>query len=165
LNAAATAYIGLGSNLNDPAQQLDEALTNLAALPDTSVTAVSRIYLSKPLGPQDQPDYLNAVAKISTRLGPTQLLKALQHIELRQGRKREVRWGARTIDLDILLYDGLQLDTPDLVLPHRELCNRNFVLLPLNDIAPELILPDKRTLASLLANTPSEGIVPLSKGD
>lgn len=164
-NAKVTAYIGLGSNLDNPTQQLDAALTRIAALADTLVTAVSRRYLSKPLGPQDQPDYINAVAAISTSLSPRQLLNALQAIEQQQGRSRGIRWGARTIDLDILLYGDLQLTSPELEIPHPELANRNFVLLPLADIAPKLTLPDQRTLTSLLANTSSEGIVPLSNGD
>lgn len=163
--AIATAYIGLGSNLENPALQLETALKNIEAIPGTSVVAVSRHYASKPLGPQDQPDYLNAVAKICTELRPTELLRALQNIELQQGRTRGIRWGARTIDLDILLYANIKMNTPELCIPHKEMSNRNFVLLPLADIAPELILPDGTALASLLAKTSSEGIVPLPKGD
>lgn len=163
--AIVTAYIGLGSNLENPALQLETALKNIEAIPGTSVVAVSRHYASKPLGPQDQPDYLNAVAKIRTELRPTELLRALQNIELQQGRTRGIRWGARTIDLDILLYANIEMDTAELYIPHKEMSNRNFVLLPLADIAPELILPDGTALASLLANTSPEGIVPLPKGD
>ena len=112
-----TCYIGLGANLNNPEQQIVTALQALQQLPDTELTAVSALYGSKPLGPQDQPDYLNAVAQLQTSLEPLALLDALQAQELAQGRERKRHWGERNIDLDIILYGDLQLRSERLNLP------------------------------------------------
>lgn len=160
-----TSYIGLGSNLDNPREQIERALATLDNMPDTRLVARSPLYRSTPLGPAGQPDYINAVAEIATGLAPRNLLTALQAIENRQGRVRGQRWGARTLDLDILLYGDRQLREPDLVIPHPEMANRNFVLYPLADLAPDLVLPDGRPLQALLANVPSDGIVRLSAGD
>lgn len=153
-------HIGLGSNLATPCEQLRAALAALAALPDSRLVAVSAAYASDPLGPPDQPRYLNAVAALDTRLAPLQLLDALQAIELAQGRERkDERWGPRTLDLDILLFGDRLIDEPRLQVPHYHLHARPFVLYPLADVAPvDLQLPDGRTLAALLAACPFSGL-------
>lgn len=136
-----TAYIALGSNLNTPVEQLHSALKSISELPHTELQKCSSFYQSKPLGPQDQPDYVNAVACVKTELDPLALLDELQRIENEQGRVRLRRWGERTLDLDILLYGDLQLQSERLTIPHYDMKNREFVLIPLQEIAPELILP------------------------
>ena len=148
-------YIGLGSNLATPLEQLRSALAALAALPHTSLAAQSSFYASDPLGPADQPRYVNAVAALDTELSPLVLLDALQTIELEQGRTHKAeRWGPRTLDLDILLFGERQLDEPRLTVPHYHMHARAFVLYPLAEIAPDLQLPDSRTLAELLDACP-----------
>ena len=159
------AYIGLGSNLGDPLAQLRSAVKALAQLPGSRLTAVSRFYRSSPMGPSDQPDYLNAVAMLDTRLGAEQLLDALQAIEQAQGRVRgPERWGPRTLDLDLLLYGAECIDSERLQVPHPGIAERGFVLYPLADIAPELVLPDGRSLRELLAACPREGLSVLESG-
>lgn len=153
------AYIGLGSNLASPADQLDQALRSLATLPDTRLADVSSFYASDPLGPADQPRYVNAVAALDTDLPPIDLLDALQAIEHAQGRVRERHWGARTLDLDIILYGDRLIDEPRLRVPHYHLQARAFVLYPLADVAPAgLRLADGRLLSDLLAQCPFEGL-------
>ncbi|OCL17190.1 2-amino-4-hydroxy-6-hydroxymethyldihydropteridine diphosphokinase [Gilliamella sp. wkB72] len=148
-------YIALGSNLNDPLAQANQAIAALKQLPNTVVTDISPFYRSKPLGPQDQNDYLNAVIKLTTSLKPIALLDELQAIEKSQGRvRRDNRWGARTLDLDILLYDDLIIDNDRLTIPHYHMKNREFVLYPLFDISPELILPDNDKLSDLIKKCP-----------
>lgn len=142
-------YIGIGANLNGPEQQILTAIQALAVLPASKLIALSSLYGSKPLGPQDQPDYLNAVACIDTLLEPLQLLDSLQQQEQQQGRIRKRHWGERNIDLDILLYDNLEMRSERLNIPHHELGNRSFVILPLAEISPQLILPDGRAIAEL----------------
>ncbi|VXB41455.1 2-amino-4-hydroxy-6-hydroxymethyldihyropteridine pyrophosphokinase [Pseudomonas sp. 8AS] len=157
-------YIGLGSNLAEPRQQLRAALAALAALPDSQLAAVSSLYASDPLGPPDQPRYVNAVAALDTALTPLQLLDALQAIELEQGRvRKEQRWGPRTLDLDILLFGQRILDEPRLSVPHYHMHARAFVLYPLAEIAADLQLPDGRTLQSLLAACPYVGLERLAE--
>ncbi len=151
-----TVYIGLGSNLDRPRQQIAQALARLDALQSITLTATSKIYDSRPVGPQDQPDYSNAVARITTSLAPTALLAELKKIESKQGRVKNRRWGERVIDLDILLYDNLQLDSEALTIPHRELANRDFVLEPLLELCPSLRLPSGMLLSDLLENLPKE---------
>ncbi|OBW91585.1 7,8-dihydro-6-hydroxymethylpterin-pyrophosphokinase [Gallibacterium genomosp. 3] len=141
-------YIALGSNLNQPILQLTTALDYLQQQPAIQLIAVSPLYSSKPLGPQDQPDYVNAVAQIQTSLEPLALLDLLQAVEQQQGRVRLRRWGERTLDLDILLFNQEIIDTERLTVPHKEMKNREFVLIPLFDIAPQLILPDGESLAT-----------------
>lgn len=148
----AVVYIALGSNLNEPAEQLNTAVKTIAALPYTSVEKVSSYYGSKPMGPQDQPDYVNAVLQIQTELSPPALLDELQRIENEQGRVRLRRWGERTLDLDILLYDNLKMQSERLTIPHYDMQNREFVIVPLAEIAPERILPDGKTVAELMQN-------------
>lgn len=159
-----TAYIALGSNLDNPQQQVLRAIIELEALPDTHVTAVSPWYSSPPMGPADQPDYINGVAKLETTLPPLPLLKALQGIESTHHRVKLEHWGPRTLDLDILLYGNQVIDLPELRIPHAEMATRNFVLFPLADIAPQLVLPDGISLAELLESCPPEGIVRHSQG-
>lgn len=145
------AYIGLGSNLDDPKGQLQRAIEALRKLPDSRLTAVSRFYRSSPMGPAGQPDYVNAVAMLDTRLEPLALLDALQAIEQQQGRVRQgERWGPRTLDLDILLYGAEMINLARLVVPHPEIKQRNFVLQPLNELAPKLVFLDGSTLAEAL---------------
>ena len=152
-------YIGLGANLTTPMAQLQQAVVALRQLPDSQLVAVSSFYGSKPMGPQDQPDYVNAVAAIDTRLLPEQLLDALQQIEQQQGRSRKAeRWGPRTLDLDILLYGDQVIATERLTVPHYGLREREFVLYPLYEIAPTLSLPDGTVLSSLLAQVPVNGL-------
>lgn len=153
----ATCYIGLGSNLDEPRQQLEKAFDKLAALPDTRLLGRSDLYGSRPMGPP-QPDYVNAVAALHTRLAPLALLDALQSIERQHQRRREQRWGPRTLDLDLLLYDGRTLQSPRLTLPHPGLAERNFVLVPLREIAPDLCLPDGRSVAELADRAGTDGL-------
>lgn len=152
-------YIGLGANLADPVQQLEQAVAALHQLPQSRLVAVSALYGSKPMGPQDQPDYVNAVAAIDTTLLPEQLLDALQQVEQQQGRQRkDERWGPRTLDLDILLFGDLVINTERLIVPHYGLKQREFVLYPLAEIATNLRLPDGTVLSSLLAQVPLNGL-------
>ena len=138
-----TVYIGLGSNLDNPVAHLRRAFAELAELPDTRMHKRSHLYQSKPLGPQDQPDYLNAVAALQTQLEARELMQHLRKIEQHHGRQRNPgnRWGPRILDLDLLLYGELTLQTPELTLPHPELHKRSFVLYPLAELAPDLIVP------------------------
>lgn len=158
-----TAWIGLGSNLDEPAKQIRRAADALAALPDSQLLALSPLYQSRPVGPQDQPDFVNAVAALRTTLQPLALLDALQAIEQAHGRVRLRHWGERTLDLDLLLYDTLTLDSPRLTLPHPRLTERDFVLRPLLDLAPALDLPDGRPLAALLADCPDNALRQLAE--
>lgn len=142
-------YIGLGANLNDPVQQLHSALHALAELPHSRLLRVSSFYTSQPQGPQDQPNYVNAVAEIDTALPPIELLDALQQQERQQGRIKVRHWGERCIDLDILLYGNLILHTERLTLPHAQLQKRSFVVEPLRELCPQLVLPDGTALAQV----------------
>jgi 2-amino-4-hydroxy-6-hydroxymethyldihydropteridine diphosphokinase len=152
-------YIGLGSNLAEPLGQLREALQALAQLPHCKLLAVSSFYLSDPLGPSDQPRYVNAVAQLQCALEPLPLLDALQGIEQQQGRVRKAeRWGPRTLDLDILLFGQRLIDQPRLQVPHYHLHARAFVLYPLSQIAGSLVLPDGRQLDDLLLACPFSGL-------
>ena len=159
------AYISVGSNLNNPYQQVKRAVDKLKIANSISVKAVSSWYLSDPLGPKNQSRYVNGVIKISTRLSPNQLLKKLHEIEDAHGRIRNVRWGPRTLDLDILLYGSRMMNTKKLTIPHPEMKIRNFVLTPLADIEPNLVLPDGSILSSLLENSQLKEIVPILPGD
>jgi 2-amino-4-hydroxy-6-hydroxymethyldihydropteridine diphosphokinase len=151
-SAVARAFIGLGSNLDDPVAQVERALEALAALRDTRFVACSGLYQSEPMGPRDQPDYINAVAALDTRLGPHALLHALQAIETRQGRVRSgARWGPRTLDLDLLLYGMQHCHDAQLTVPHPGIQERPFVLYPLYEIAPDIDVPGLASLPELLA--------------
>ena len=136
---SAAVYIGLGSNLAQPSEQILLAVATISQLKDSTVSAVSSLYQTPPMGPQDQPYYVNAVLELQTTLRPLPLLHHLQAIETKQGRTRDTgRWGARTLDLDILLYSGETSTDPVLTLPHPGIALRSFVLYPLNEIAPQL---------------------------
>ena len=152
------AYIGLGSNLDAPAEQLRQALAALAQLPNTQLVATSGLYTSDSLLP-GQPRYTNAVAALDTDLPALALLDALQALENNQGRVRGERWGPRTLDLDILLAGEQVLDEPRLKVPHYHMHARAFVLYPLAELVPQgFVLPDGRSLASLLAACPFVGL-------
>ncbi|MDO9138882.1 MAG: 2-amino-4-hydroxy-6-hydroxymethyldihydropteridine diphosphokinase [Methylobacter sp.] len=154
-----TAYIGLGSNLANPAEQIKAARAAIADIAGVQELAFSSVYRSPPMGPQDQPDYVNAVMAIATELPPIDLLRCLQQIENEQGRVRKAeRWGARTLDLDVLIYGGQEINLPDLIVPHTGLTERAFVLYPLFEIAPQLIVPGKGAIAALLADCPRNGL-------
>ncbi|MSP28183.1 MAG: 2-amino-4-hydroxy-6-hydroxymethyldihydropteridine diphosphokinase [Methylococcales bacterium] len=156
------AYIGLGSNLQNPAEQIQSARVAIAALVGIEERGFSSLYHSAPMGPQDQPDYVNAVMAVATDLPPIDLLRVLQGIENHQGRVRAERWGARTLDLDIVLYGDEVINLPDLIVPHVGLTERAFVLYPLNEIAPQLIIPNRGKLVDLLDNCPLAGLTRLA---
>lgn len=156
----ALAYIGLGSNLEDPLAQVLRAFDELADIPNTSMLTRSAIYSSQAVGPA-QPDYINAVALLDTRLAPLALLDALQAIEQAHQRVRIQHWGPRTLDLDLLLYNNQVIDEERLTVPHPYLTQRSFVLYPLADITPDLQLPDGTPLADLLNRCPADGLVRL----
>lgn len=156
------AYIGLGSNLENPPRQIRDAIRALDQLPDTRVTADSGLFLSKPLVPAEggipQPDYYNAVVKIETGLDPYGLLEQLQRIERVQHRQRSHRWGPRTIDLDILVYENVQMNDARLTLPHPGVHLRDFVLYPLRNINSALEIPGRGMLDELIKQCPDNGL-------
>jgi 2-amino-4-hydroxy-6-hydroxymethyldihydropteridine diphosphokinase len=151
-------FVGLGSNLDDPAGQLQRAIYELAEVPATHLVRCSGFYRSVPMGPQDQPQYINAVVKLETSLSPSALLEQLQLIENAHGRKRTLRWGARTLDLDLLLYGQQTIDTERLQVPHPGITERNFVLYPLQELVPDLDIPGKGTIQELIENCSPEGL-------
>lgn len=142
------AFLGLGSNLGDRAHYLGEAISALAS-PLLNVEATSRIYETEPWGLMDQPLYWNQVIEVETSLEPLELLHVCQEIEQRLGRERKVHWGPRTIDIDLLIYDNIVSESEELSLPHRYLEERAFVLAPLREIAPELVLPSGRSITEV----------------
>ena len=149
----ATVFIGLGSNLSDPLQQVTQACAEIAALEKVRLIKTSSLYQSPPMGPSDQPDYINAVAEIATSLTPDELLVELHAIEKHHGRVRTAqRWSARTLDLDILLYGDKVINSERLVIPHLGLYERAFVLYPLLEIAPELVIPGYGEIGALAQN-------------
>jgi 2-amino-4-hydroxy-6-hydroxymethyldihydropteridine diphosphokinase len=155
-------YIAIGSNLEDPIRQAKNAIKALQALPKTNWVCASSLYASKPMGPSEQPDYINAVVAIDTDLSPLDLLEKTQQIELQHGRvRKEVRWGPRTLDLDILLYGDLELKTDKLTLPHHGINVREFVLYPLAEIAADLTFPDGTTLSYWLSRVEKNGLTPV----
>lgn len=157
-NPPVTAYIGLGSNLAEPVSQIRQACEALKRLPQSQLLACSSLYSSPPMGPPDQPDYINAVAALETALAPHVLLTELQGVEQAQGRTREIRWGARTLDLDLLLYGEQTIKDKLLTVPHPGLPERAFVLYPLQEIAPGLVIPGQGPLAELVAGCPKGGL-------
>lgn len=147
---AVPAFIGIGSNLNQPVRQVRSALKALSRLPASRLTGASSLYQSRPLVFAEQPDYVNAVARIETQLSPIDLLAVLQRLEADHGRVRGgMRWGPRTLDLDILLYDDLRVDSERLTVPHPGIASRPFVLRPLAELAPTLHLPVHGPVAAL----------------
>jgi 2-amino-4-hydroxy-6-hydroxymethyldihydropteridine diphosphokinase len=152
------AYVGLGSNLQDPAAQVRRALVALDEIEQTHLVQASRLYRTPPWGRTDQPDFVNAVAALDTALTATQLLAALQSIEQRAGRERVEHWGPRLLDLDLLLFGRVESQQPDLTLPHSLLARRAFVLLPLAEIAPALEIPGQGPVRVLLDTVDCSGI-------
>ncbi len=151
------AYIAIGSNLASPLEQVNAAVQALGDIPQTRVVALSSFYRTPPLGPQDQPDYLNAAIALDTALNAEALLDNTQHIELQQGRvRKEERWGPRTLDLDIMLFGDAVINTERLTVPHYDMKRRGFMLWPLFEIAPDLIFPDGESLSALLAQLNAE---------
>jgi len=153
-------FIGLGSNLGQSKDVLHAALLTLNALPDCQTVRCSRLYRSKPMGPQDQPDYLNAVAELKTDMSPVKLLNALQTIETEHGRVRNaLRWGPRTLDLDILLYSDLKIQSERLTIPHIGIAQRRFVLYPLQElVGPKFVIPGFGVLADCLENCEGQSL-------
>lgn len=152
------AYVALGSNLDDPRQQVLEACERIRELPATSLELRSRLYLTRPLGPQEQPDFVNAVVGVITQLAARELLDALLDVERRMGRLRQERWGPRRIDLDLIWMVGPEIEEPGLRLPHPEVSRRNFVLYPLADIAPTLYIPGHGRVMNLKQCSAADGI-------
>lgn len=166
----AKAFIGLGSNLGrtrngifeDSQMQLHKAVDTITQHPKIQLLGLSSFYRTPAIGPQGQPDYINAVAALKTSLSPLELLDFLLSVERQQGRKRTLRWGPRTLDLDILLYDQIIEDSDRLTIPHPRLHERAFALIPLADLDPELVIPNGKNISQLLANCSAQGIVKLS---
>jgi 2-amino-4-hydroxy-6-hydroxymethyldihydropteridine diphosphokinase len=159
----AIVYIGLGGNLADPQVQVERGMDALAGLPETRLLRRSGLYRSAPWGRPDQPEFINAVAVLDTRLAPRHLLDALLAIERQFGRERDnTRWGPRVLDLDILVYADLELDEPGLHLPHPHLCERAFALMPLCEIAPKLNIPAQGRADALLARLDTSTCHPLA---
>jgi len=143
------SYIGLGSNIDEPRVQISTALVNIQAHEQISVQLCSHLYASAPMGPKNQPDYINAVCKVTTSLTPIELLDVLQSIEHDHGRKRVgERWGPRTLDLDILLFNNLSMDNDRLTLPHYGMAQREFVMVPLFEIEPDMMMSNGKSIAS-----------------
>jgi 2-amino-4-hydroxy-6-hydroxymethyldihydropteridine diphosphokinase len=153
------AYIALGSNLDRPREQVARGFEHLAALPRTQLIARSPLYGSVPFGPVEQGDFVNAVAAVLTRLEPLELLRALKRLETELGREQPiVRWGPRLIDLDLLVYADQRLESPELTIPHSGITQRNFVLYPLRDLAPDLAIPGQGVVRALAARIGAEGL-------
>ncbi|MFW5425624.1 MAG: 2-amino-4-hydroxy-6-hydroxymethyldihydropteridine diphosphokinase [Methylophagaceae bacterium] len=151
-------FIGLGSNLSDPIQQVLMAMEALKKIPETRVVKKSSLYASPPMGPQDQPDYVNAVVELNSELSAHKLLDQLQTIEQQQGRVRLRHWGERTLDLDILVYSEQKIDDERLTVPHSGIKERAFVLYPLAEIASDLIIPQFGNIANLVQNCSRAGL-------
>ncbi|MBS9433633.1 2-amino-4-hydroxy-6-hydroxymethyldihydropteridine diphosphokinase [Photorhabdus hainanensis] len=155
----ARVYIAVGSNLAEPMQQVKNALAALRDLPETEFIACSSLYRTKPMGPQNQSDFLNAAVALETSLTPEELLNHTQAIELAQGRvRKDERWGPRTLDLDIMLFGDQVINTERLTVPHYGLKQREFMLYPLAEIAPDLIFPDGEALSERLKHIPENGL-------
>ena len=153
-------YIAIGSNLGEPLKQAQQAITALNAIPNSRVVSTSSIYRTKPLGPQNQPDFLNLAVLLATELEPEELLNYTQKIELDLGRvHKDERWGPRTLDLDIMLFGNRIMNTERLTIPHYGLKEREFMLYPLSDITPSLIFPDGELLSERLIHVPRNGLM------
>ncbi len=148
-----SAFVGVGSNLDRPSRQVELAMAALDDIVDTCVTARSHLYRSSPLGGIEQPDFVNAAVSLLTLLEPMQLLEEMQAIERARGRERtEQRWGPRVIDLDLLVFADLEIEEPNLQLPHPGIGERNFVLLPLRELAPDLVIPGLGCVSAIPVN-------------
>lgn len=157
---AETAYLGLGSNLGDRLANLQGAVDRLGGEEGIRVDASSRVWETAPVGGPEQPDYLNAVIRVETDLAPGELLVAGRRVESALGRERTERWGPRTIDVDLLLYDERAVEEPDLVVPHPRMTERAFVVLPLLELDPDPVLPDGRRLLGLRLD--ASGVAPFA---
>ncbi|MBD1555555.1 2-amino-4-hydroxy-6-hydroxymethyldihydropteridine diphosphokinase [Vibrio sp. S9_S30] len=154
-----TVYIAVGSNLSDPVTQAKQGIEALKNIPNSELVSTSSLYSSTPMGPKNQPDYINAVVEINTSLTPIELLDCTQKIELEQGRvRKDERWGPRTLDLDIILFGNEVIDSERLTIPHYGMKVREFVLYPLAEIAPSLTLPDGTQLQTLLKQVDRNGL-------
>ncbi len=156
------AFIGLGSNMNSPRQQITTAIQSLGEIQSTQMISASSLYESKPVGPQDQGDYINAVVKLETDLVAIALLDSLQAIENDHGRERKQHWGPRTLDLDILLFGDQVIHIDRLTIPHAEICNRPFVLVPLAEINPDCVIPEKGLVTDLVSKVDQAGLTVMS---
>ena len=153
-----SCFVALGSNLDQPLAQVQRAIVELQQLPHSQLLTHSPWYQSKAVGPGAQPDYINGVAQLQTTLPPHDLLHALQAIEEAHLRKRELRWGARTLDLDLLLYADQCINSDELIVPHPRISERNFVLYPLFDIAPQLQFPSGERLKDMVNHCANTGL-------
>ena len=159
-------YIGLGSNLGDSIAYLDSAISALHSNQSIKKIIVSNFYRSKPHGPQDQPDYINAVARFETKLTPYALLSLLQKIEQDNDRKRDgTHWGARTLDLDLLLYGDAIIETESLIVPHPYMCERSFVLYPLQELEPDIVFPNGVILKECLSKLSVDDLKLIERGE
>ena len=152
------AYVAIGSNINHPRDRVLEAFDRLSSVAATHLVSRSRLYRSRPMGPQDQPDFVNSAAGLLTQLSARELLEKLLSVERAMGRERAVRWGPRVIDLDLVWMLGKTIDEPGLTLPHPGVTGRNFVLYPLADIAPTLAIPGHGTVSDLLCGVGADGL-------
>jgi 2-amino-4-hydroxy-6-hydroxymethyldihydropteridine diphosphokinase len=153
------AYVALGSNLDCPHEQVERAMAALEGLPDARLVLRSSLYRTRPFGPVEQPDFVNAAAGLLTRLEPAELLAQLKALEAQLGRERPVvRWGPRRIDLDLLVHGGARIVGPDLEVPHPGIAERAFVLVPLAEFAPDLVVPGRGRVLDLLARVDSAGL-------
>ncbi len=157
------AIIGIGANLENPQEQVRTAIDELATLTDTTVSKVSSLYSTAPVGPQDQPNFINAVAIIETKISAHSLLDELQALEQRHRRVRKIHWGPRTLDLDILFYGQEKINDDRLVVPHKEILNRAFVIIPLLEIAPDMQTLDGIRLDSYIASLPAHDLTSIKK--
>jgi 2-amino-4-hydroxy-6-hydroxymethyldihydropteridine diphosphokinase len=157
------AYIAIGSNLNQPRDRVLEACERIGALRGTRIELRSRMYLTRPMGPKDQPDFVNAAVGLVTQSAPQELLGSLLDIERRMGRQRQERWGPRLIDLDLLWMVGAPIEEPGLRLPHPGVSERNFVLYPLDDIAPTLDIPGHGRVREMKLRSGADGICVLEQ--
>jgi 2-amino-4-hydroxy-6-hydroxymethyldihydropteridine diphosphokinase len=157
------AYVALGSNLGNPVQTIEDAIDAMAALRGSLLKAISSLYRTAPVGLRHQPDFINAVVALDTRLGPRDLLAELFALEARFGRERSVRNAPRTLDLDLLLHGDTVQDDPELTLPHPRMHERAFVLMPLAEIAPALVIPGRGPVAELLVACADQRIHPLTR--
>lgn len=151
------AFVGLGSNLENPVEQVERALAELDRISRSRLLSASSLYRSAPMGPSDQPDYINAVALVETGLTALELLTALQQIENQHRRERGRRWGPRSLDLDLLLYGDEKISHPELTVPHPGIADRDFVLLPLAELSPDLLVPGLARVRDLLGGCLSHG--------
>lgn len=156
------AYIGIGSNMDNPLEQCRKAIGLIAASPDLTLSQSSSFYKTEPVGITDQDWFVNAVVSAETMLSPSDLLNTLLGIEQQMGRTRQLKWGPRVIDLDLLFYDDSILESPGLKVPHPEIQNRRFILAPMNEITGELVHPVlKKSISKLLAELPATPTVSL----